>query len=66
MKKSKKQIESIKMLLKTQDLKKLLMLRSIKKWWDIKQKELKVNYTELEVSIFVKCLCLVLMMKDTY
>ena len=35
-------------------------------WWDIKWKELEVNYIELELMIFPKFHCLVLMIKDSY
>ena len=37
-----------------------------KKWWDIRQKEFKVNCIELELIMFVKFLCFVFMIKDTY
>ena len=37
-----------------------------KKWWNIKWKEFKVNCIELELIMFAKCLCLVLMIKGTY
>ena len=37
-----------------------------KKWWDIRLKEFKVNCIELELIMFVKFLCFVFMIKDTY
>ena len=52
------------MLLKTRDIKKLLMFCLTIKQWDIKGKEFKVNYIEL--MMFLNFFCLVLMIKDTY
>ena len=37
-----------------------------KKWWDIRQKEFKVNCIELELIMFVKFLYFIFMIKDTY
>ena len=64
--KSKKQKESIKMLLKTGDIKNLLMLCLMKKLWDIRWKKIQGNFIELELMMFLKFLCVVLMVKDTY
>ena len=64
-KKLKKQKDSINMLLKTRGIKNILMFCLIKKWWDIKWREFKVNCIKLEL-MFVKFLGLVLMIKDKY
>ena len=64
--KFKKQKESIKMLLKTGDIKNLLMLCLMKKLWDIRWKKIQGNFIELELMMFLKFLCVVLMVKDTY
>ena len=63
---SKKQMEPIKVLLNTQDINNTLMICLIKKWWDIKWKEFKVNHMELELRMFVKFLRLTLIVKDIY
>ena len=52
-------------VVKTQDIRNLLMLCFIKKYWDITWKEFKVSCIELEF-MFVKFPCLLLMIKDTY
>ena len=54
------------MLLKTGDIKNLLMLCLMKKLWDIRWKKFGVNYIELELMMFLKFLCVVLMVKDIY
>ena len=54
-----------KSFVKTQDIRNLLMLCFIKKYWDITWKEFKVSCIELEF-MFVKFPCLLLMIKDTY
>ena len=62
-KKTKQEKEFIKMLLKMQNMK---MFCLIKKWWGITWKEFKVNCIQLELMMFVKFLCLVLMIKDAF
>ena len=54
------------MLLKTGDIKNLLMLCLMKKLWDIRWKKIEVKYMELELMMFLKFLCVALMVKDTY
>ena len=51
------------MLLKTEDIKNMLMFYLIKILLDIKWKEFKVNYIELGPTMLIKFLCIVLMLK---
>ena len=55
-----------KNVVKNIGIKNMLMFWLMKKWWDIKWKEFEANYIELELMMFVKFLCVVLMIKDTY
>ena len=64
-KKTKKQMDSIGLLLGAEGIKNLLFCL-VREWWDIKWEELKVNYIELELMMFLRFHCLVLMIKDTY
>ena len=55
-----------KNVVKNIGIKNMLMFWLIKKWWAVKWKEFKANYIELELMMFEKFLCLVLVIKDTY
>ena len=44
----------------------MLMFCLIKVWSDLKWKEFKVNYSESELMMFVKFLCLVLMIRGKF
>ena len=55
-----------KNIIKNIKLKRYLMLCLIKKWWDITWREFKVNCIELELILFAKLHCLILMIKYTY
>ena len=61
----KKEKESI-VVFKTQDIKNILMFWLIKKYWDPKWKEFRVNCIKLLLILFVWFHCPVLMIKDKY
>ena len=46
--------------------KKLLMFYLVGKWRDTERKNLKVDCIELELMMFVRFKCLVMMIRDTY
>ena len=65
-KENKKENESIGVLLKTQDLKNLLMFCLIKKMMRHRMKKFKVDCIKLKLLMFVKFFSSYLMIKDIY